>query len=66
MFTSVKMAIEAMPGNFVLKGFLRDHLKEVEGMLDREYNEAEIKELFKEEGREEGRAEERKNTERER
>lgn len=66
MFTSVKMAIDAMPGNFVLKGFLRDHLKEVEGMLDREYNEAEIKELFKEEGREEGRAEERKNTERER
>ena len=62
MFTSVKMAIEAMPGNFVLKGFLRDHLKEVEGMLDREYNEAEIKELFKEEGREE----ERINTERER
>ena len=35
-------------------------------MLDREYNEAEIKELFKEEGREEGRAEERQNTERER
>ena len=62
MFTSVKMAIEAMPGNFVLKGFRRDHLKEVEGMLDREYNEAEIKELFKEEGREE----ERINTERER
>lgn len=31
-------------------------------MLDREYNEAEIKELFKEEGREE----ERQNTERER
>ncbi len=62
MFKSVKMAIEAMPENFVLKGFLRGHLMEVEGMLDREYNEAEIHERFKEEGREE----ERINTERER
>ncbi len=30
------------------------HKAEVEGMLDTEYNEAEVKELFKEEGRAEG------------
>ena len=29
-------------------------MKEVEGMLDREYNEEEVYELFKEEGRKEG------------
>ena len=52
---SVKLAIEAMPDDFVIKGFLKGHMKEVEGMLDTEYNEAEVKELFKEEGREEGR-----------
>ena len=32
------------------------------GMLDREYNEEEIKELFKEEGREEGKEEGREET----
>ena len=31
-------------------------------MLDREYNEEEIKELFKEEGREEGKEEDREET----
>ena len=46
---SVKLAIEAMPDDFVIKGFLIGHMKEVEGMLDTEYNEAEVKELFKEE-----------------
>lgn len=54
---SVRMAIEYMPDNYVIKGFLMGHMKEVEGMLDTEYNEAEVKELFKEEGREEGREE---------
>ena len=54
---SVKLAIEAMPDDFVIKGFLIGHMKEIEGMLDTEYNEAEVKELFKEEGREEGREE---------
>ena len=59
---SVKMAIESMPDSYNIKGFLIGHMKEVAGMLDTEYNEAEVKEMFKEEGR----AEERKNTERER
>ena len=35
-------------------------------MLDREYNEAEVKELFYEDGRADGREEERANTELER
>lgn len=50
---SVRLAIEAMADDFVIKGFLIGHMKEVEGMLDTEYNEAEVKELFKEEGRDE-------------
>ena len=54
---SVKMAIETMPDDYLIKRFLIGHHKEVEGMLDREYNEAEVKELFYEDGRAEGRAE---------
>ena len=56
--SSVRLAIEAMPDDCIIKGFLTGHMKEVEGMLDTEYNEAEVKELFKEEGREEGREQE--------
>lgn len=59
---SVKKAINLMPDSYIIKNFLIGHMKEVEGMLDTEYNEAEVKELFKEEGR----AEERANTDRER
>ncbi|HAG69999.1 MAG TPA: hypothetical protein DCL38_08500 [Lachnospiraceae bacterium] len=55
-------AIELMPDDFVIKGFLMKHKAEVEGMLDTEYKEAEIRELFMEDGR----AQERANTERER
>ena len=51
---SVKMAIESMPEDYLIKRFLIGHHKEVEGMLDREYNEAEVKELFMEEGRTQG------------
>ena len=51
---SVKMAIESMPEDYLIKRFLICHHKEVEGMLDREYNEAEVKELFMEEGRTQG------------
>ena len=47
-------AIRAMPVEFLIRGFLISHKAEVEGMLDTEYNEAEVKELFKEEGRQEG------------
>ena len=33
------------------------HKQEVQGILDTEYNEAEVMELFKEDGRKEGREE---------
>ncbi len=52
--TSIDLAIQTMPEDWGLKGFLVGHKAEVEGMLDTEYNEAEVKELFKEEGRQEG------------
>ena len=59
-----------MPDDYEIKSFLVVHCEEVEGMLDTEYNEAEVNEAFKEEGRaegrEEGRREERVNIERER
>ena len=54
---SVKKAINVMPSGSLIKEFLVTHYKEVEGMLDKEYNEAEVHELFKKEGREEGREE---------
>ncbi len=54
---SVKLALDSMPNNYVIREFLVTNRQEVEGMLDTEYNEAEVMELFKEEGREEGREE---------
>ena len=51
---AVRDAIKAIPAEFVIRDFLLAHRAEVEGMLDTEYNEAEVKELFKEEGRIEG------------
>lgn len=56
------MAIDAMPGDYSIKEFLLLHRAEVYGLLDTEYNEDEIRELFMEDGR----REERKNTEAER
>ena len=38
----------------MIKPFLEAHRAEVKGMLLEEYNETEVMELFKEEGREEG------------
>ena len=55
--TSVKIALDAMPKDYMIREFLVANRQEVEGMLDTEYNEAEVMELFKEEGREEGREE---------
>ncbi len=55
LVVSVRDAVQAMPDGFLLKKFLTANMKEVEGMLDREYNEEEVYELFKEEGRKEGR-----------
>ena len=57
--SAIDKAITDMPDDFVLKPFLVAHRSEVKGMLFEEYNEAEVRELFKEEGRAEGRAEER-------
>ena len=42
-----------MPEDFRIKSFLVAHMEEIRGMLDTEYNEAEVNEAFKEEGREE-------------
>ncbi len=46
-----------MPDDFRIKRFLIAHMEEIKGMLDTEYNEAEVNEAFKEEGRAEGRVE---------
>ena len=56
---AVKQAIDGMPDDFEIKSFLVAHREEVEGMLDTEYNEAEVREQFMEDGRREGRNEER-------
>ena len=50
IITSVNMAVKAMPDSFLIKEFLVAHYKEVIGMLDKEYNEAEVKELFMADG----------------
>lgn len=47
---AVKRAIESIPDDFKIKNFLLGHLKEVEGMLDTEYNEEEVRELFVNDG----------------
>ena len=57
---AVSMAISDMPETFLLKPFLMIHRSEVNEMLLTEYNEAEVMELFKEDGRREGREEGRK------
>ncbi len=54
---ATRKAVKAMPDEFLIKEFLVVNLEEVEGMLDTEYNEAEVMELFKEEGRAEGKIE---------
>ena len=55
---AVNRAINEMPSGYELKSFLVAHRSEVFGMLLTEYNEAEVMELFKEDGRKEGRKEE--------
>lgn len=49
--SAVRNAIRLMPEDFILKRFLVVHLKEVEGMLEMDYDAEEIQELFKEEGK---------------
>ena len=59
---AVDEVVESIPNDFVIRDLLIRNRAEVYGMLDTEYNEAEIRELFMEDGR----REERVNTERER
>ena len=54
---AVDRALDEMPDDFVLKGFLINNRAEVKNMCLTEYNEAETMQMFKEEGREEGRVE---------
>lgn len=54
---AVDEALKCMPAEFLINEFLMIHKQEVQGMLDTEYNEAEVMELFKEDGRKEGREE---------
>lgn len=58
---AVDEAVSSMPKDYVLRSFIVKNQAEVIGMLDTEYNEAEVRELFMEDGR----AEERINTKRE-
>ena len=57
---AVNRAIDEMPSDYELKSFLIAHRSEVFGMLLTEYNETEVMELFKEDGRKEGIKEGRK------
>ena len=54
---AIEKTITEIPKEFILKSFLETHRAEVRGMLQTEYNEEEVKELFMEEGRKEGRVE---------
>jgi hypothetical protein len=50
---AVNTALDEMPEYYVIRSFLMIHKQEVHGMLDTEYNEAEVMELFKEDGKKE-------------
>ena len=52
--TAIDRAVDAIPGDFIIKQYLETHRAEVKGMLLTEYNEAQAMELFREEGRAEG------------
>ena len=51
---AVDRAIDHMPEDFEIKGFLVGNRAEVKDMCITEYNEAETMQMFREEGREEG------------
>ncbi len=57
MIKAVDKAIEAMPKDYIIRSFLTSHKAEVMGMLDTEYNEEEVMELFKRDSFLEGKAE---------
>ncbi len=54
---ALSLAIDEVPNDFILKSFLMMNKSEVSTMLLTEYNEAEVMELFKEDGKKEGREE---------
>ena len=43
---ALKMAITEMPEDYEIKRFIMAHLKEVEGMLEEDYSQEKIRELF--------------------
>ena len=51
---AINRAIDAMPDEFLIKECIISNRAEVMDMCLTEYNEAEVMEMFKEEGREEG------------
>lgn len=55
--SAVNQALDEMPDDWLIKGFLSANRAEVVEMCLTEYNEEETMEMFKEEGRKEGRAE---------
>ncbi len=57
MIRAVDKAIEVMPKDYIIRSFLISHKAEVMGMLDTEYNEEEVMELFKRDSFLEGKAE---------
>ena len=57
MIKAVDKAIEVMPKDYIIRSFLTSHKAEVMGMLDTEYNEEEVMELFKRDSFLEGKAE---------
>ena len=54
---AIDKVISELPNDFIVKSFLEAHRSEVKGMLATEYNEEEVMERFKEDGRKEGRKE---------
>ena len=54
---AVDKALNEMPDDYVIKPFIMEHRSEVRGIIDTEYNEAEIKEAFMNEGHAKGLAE---------
>ena len=55
--SAVNQALDEMPDDWLIKGFLSANRAEVVEMCLTEYNEEETMEMFKEEGRKEGREE---------
>ena len=54
---AIDKALAEMPKDFMIRPFIEENKAEVKSMFTSEYDEAEVMELFKEEGREEGRLE---------